>query len=97
MSGIEQPTPADLLGTARRLLLDDIAPGLDGAARYKALMIANAMAIAARAAQHGPLAELPDAARISADIRGGHHDNDSAMAQRLLAFAAARCRVSGKG
>jgi hypothetical protein len=93
MSGIERPDPADLLRTARALLLDDIAPVLDGPARYKALMIANAMAIAARAE---PLAELPDAALICADIRSGLHDDDTALAERLLAYAEARCRVSSK-
>jgi hypothetical protein len=96
MSGIERPDPADLLETARRLLLDDIMPALDGPARYKALMIANAMAIAARAARAEPIAEFPHAASICADIRAGRYDDDSTLAQRLLAYAEARCRISSK-
>ncbi len=96
MSGLEQPGPADLLETARRLLLDEIASGLDGAARYKALMIANAMAIAARAAQAEPISELADAAKICADIRAGLHDDDALLGRRLLAYAEARRKISSK-
>lgn len=96
MSGIERPDAADLLETARSVLLDEIVPSLAGPARYKALMIANAMAIAGRAAQAAPLAELADAASICAAIRAGRCDDDDAVFERLLAYAEARCRVSSK-
>ena len=54
-----EPTAANLLDTAREVMRDSIIPGLTGAARYDALMVANAMAIAARqiAAGHRPMEE----------------------------------------
>ena len=45
----DEPDTADLLQTARDLLLDAVLPELKGTTRYKTLMIANAMGIAARA------------------------------------------------
>jgi uncharacterized protein DUF6285 len=42
------PDAADLLATARDTLVDELLPALPGERRYTALMIANAMAIAAR-------------------------------------------------
>jgi len=43
-----QPEAQNLLLTARRLLLDQLVPELEGSRKYEALMIANAMGIAAR-------------------------------------------------
>ncbi|POA48304.1 acyl-CoA dehydrogenase [Pseudomonas sp. MPR-ANC1] len=43
-----QPNAAELLDIARLTLLEQISPGLPGELRYPLLMIANAMAIAAR-------------------------------------------------
>ena len=43
-----EPTAVSLLDTAREVLRDSVIPCLSGAARYDALMVANAMAIAAR-------------------------------------------------
>ena len=43
-----QPCGYDLLVTARQLLLDELLPVLPPQARYKALMIANAMGMAGR-------------------------------------------------
>jgi hypothetical protein len=42
------PKAADLLETARAVLRETILPQLPPSARYEALMVANAMAIAAR-------------------------------------------------
>lgn len=42
------PSGADLLGIAREVLKGDIVDALDGDSKYKALMIANAMAIVSR-------------------------------------------------
>jgi tRNA C32,U32 (ribose-2'-O)-methylase TrmJ len=42
------PDAASLLASAREALLADVLPSLDASPRYTALMIANAMAIAAR-------------------------------------------------
>lgn len=43
-----QPNAAELLDIARLTLLEQISPALPGELRYPVLMIANAMAIAAR-------------------------------------------------
>ena len=44
----EQPDAGELLEAARESLMETVLPCLEGDARYQALMIANAMAIAAR-------------------------------------------------
>ena len=44
----EEPDALDLLEVARETLLEAVAPALDGDARYQALMVANAIAIAIR-------------------------------------------------
>jgi Domain of unknown function (DUF6285) len=75
-----EPGGARLLALARRELLDTLLPQLQGAARYRARLIANAMKIAGRELEgEGPeggeiahrlrglaAAELPGAAEISA-------------------------------
>lgn len=94
-----RPTPGELLAIARTTLLE-VAGGLDGEARFKLLMAANAMAIAERALRLGDgavtaaEAALGDQAALGAAIRAGAHDGDTALAERLLALAEARCRVS---
>lgn len=95
MSAMELPDAADLLDIARTTLLDEIVPQLQGDARFKALMVANAMAIAGRAAA-GTIAELHDPARLCADIRAGRHDDDAALRDRLADHAEASCRISSK-
>ena len=50
------PTAAELLGTARATLVDELLPALAGERRYTALMLANALAIAARDAAQGAAA-----------------------------------------
>src|SRR5688572_14536992 len=59
------PGPADLLSIARSTLLDDVLPRLPEDLRYTALMIANAMAIARRAAEAGETAAQAELARLS--------------------------------
>lgn len=53
----DRPTSGELLQEARRILREELAPELRGAERYKALMIANAVGMAARelAAGEAPL------------------------------------------
>lgn len=53
----DRPTSEELLVEARRILREDLAPELSGGQRYKALMIANALGMAARelAAGEAPL------------------------------------------
>ena len=50
---VEQPDALALLVTARETLLEQLLPQLDGDARYQALMIANAMAMALRELRPG--------------------------------------------
>jgi len=60
----EQPNAEALLAIARDVLKQDILPLLPSDQRYNLLMIANAMAIAARQCQQGHQPEpapLPDA------------------------------------
>jgi hypothetical protein len=100
--GAEMPDGAALLEIARRTLLDDVLPGLAGDARFKALMVANALAIAARAHADSGVAEAARAlgafAEVCAGIRGGTYDpgtpDHDRIAAALLALAEAKCRVS---
>jgi hypothetical protein len=96
VSAIELPGAADLLAIARSTLLDEVIPTLEGDARFKALMVANAIAIAARVVEIGDIADLPDAAALCANIRAGAHDDDSTLGQILLAHSEARCQVSSR-
>jgi hypothetical protein len=90
---MEQPDAPALLAVALDTLRQEVIPQLQGGVRFKALMVANAMAIALRAA--GAVApDLPDAARLVAAIRAGDHDDDAVLAALLRAHAEARCRIS---
>lgn len=100
---MEEPRSADLLAIARRTLLDDVVPALDGDRRFRALMVANALAIAARAeAQAAAIADaeaaLGSPAGLRAAIRAGRLDPGAPgrdqVAAALLTLAEARCRVS---
>jgi len=55
---------ADLLVTARAALLDELLPALPVERRYVALMIANAMAIAARESALGGEADRDEVERL---------------------------------
>ncbi|MBA6133276.1 MULTISPECIES: DUF6285 domain-containing protein [Pseudomonas] len=56
----------ELLEIARQTLLEQVLPVLPGELRYPALMIANAMAIAARESRLGAHAEDQEQARLAA-------------------------------
>jgi len=85
---LERPDAADLLATARDVVLRQLLPALPEQHRFAARMVANAMAIARREplAETGPaLAALravvpaPDTpsallARLAGEIRAGAHD-----------------------
>ena len=75
---LEQPDARDLLATARAALLEKLLPALPAPLHYEARMIANAMAIAARASTvdaaslEARLANFADgAAAFAARIRSG--------------------------
>ncbi|MEO3475619.1 DUF6285 domain-containing protein [Roseomonas sp. CAU 1739] len=101
----EQPQAADLLATARDVLLKDLLPALPPDKAFAARMVANAMAIAARAAaqdgawEAAALARMPgDPAAFAAAIREGRFDpgtSHHAEAAALLdEITRARCVVS---
>lgn len=61
-----QPDAHELLDIARSTLLEQLLPALPGELRYPALMIANAMAIAARESRLVALAEDQERTRLAA-------------------------------
>lgn len=62
----DRPDATELLEIARRTLLDDVLPRLPDDLRYSALMIANAMAIAAREHAAGDADAIAELARLQA-------------------------------
>jgi hypothetical protein len=54
----DQPTGEQLLETARAVLRDELIPALPADRRHAALMVANAVAIAARQLQNGDTGDL---------------------------------------
>jgi hypothetical protein len=96
---MEEPDAASLLDIARRTLVDGIIPQLDGDTRFKALMVANALAIAARAQTEPPTShQLGDGTALAEAIRAGTYDpgtpDHTRIATVLMSVAEARCRVS---
>lgn len=96
-------TPGErLLETARDLLREELLPALPTHQRHAALMVANAMAIAARELNRRDDATLDEARaaedrRLCASIRAGDIDGGAAAAQlhaRLLASTRSRVEIS---
>jgi len=95
----DEPSGPALLDIARRTLLADIVPSLGGRQRYVALMVANAMRIAAREQQVARRADLATEAirRLVADetnsgdpvaalvrqLRQGRFDGDAVLYHAL--------------
>lgn len=102
----DTPTAEALLLQARKTLLEDLLPALPDARRYEALMVASAMAIAAReiAAEdmstHEAVAMAklidgnPSAEGLATAIRSGQKDGDAVVHAFLLREAAARLAIS---
>lgn len=63
-----QPHAHQLLEIARQTLLEQVLPALPGELRYPTLMIANAMAIAARENRLGAVLGLQEQAHLAALI-----------------------------
>jgi hypothetical protein len=95
-NAMEEPHEADLLAAARAALMAHVVPALEGTAKFQALMVANAIAIAQRGLSSGVIAPLPDEVALCAAIRAGAHDNDTALAKTLHEYTEARCRISSK-
>ncbi|CAH0303326.1 DUF6285 domain-containing protein [Roseomonas sp. CECT 9278] len=101
----EEPGAADLLATARDVLLNDLLPALPAEKAFAARMVANAMAIAAREAAQDTARDAAALARMGGDprafaaaIRAGAHDpgtpGHAAAATLLDDITRARCAVS---
>jgi hypothetical protein len=101
----EEPGAADLLATARDVLLNELLPALPAEKAFAARMVANAMAIAARDAAQDRAWEAQALARMGGDarafaaaIRAGTHDpgtpGHAATAALLDELTRARCAVS---
>ena len=82
------PDAANLLATARELLLAELLPALPEDRRYAGLMVANAMAIAAREHGQGAEALCAEAARLRELLAApSPADGDVAALRRALAAA----------
>ncbi len=94
---LEKPDAADLLATAREVVLKDLLPALPPEKGFAARMVANALGIAVReiAAEAMPARDL---AALAREIRAGAHDPGSAtqreVAVFLLEYARRRAEVS---
>jgi Domain of unknown function (DUF6285) len=86
----DRPNGAELLAVARRSLLEEVAPALQGQPRYVTLMVANAMGIALREleeaerferAQSVALAHVSpnNAVELVKSLRAGQHDADPSL------------------
>ena len=83
----DRPDATELLEIARRTLLDDVLPRLPQDLRYSALMIANAMAIAAREHAAGDANANAELARLQ-QLYGEPHQAlaGSALAAALIEY-----------
>jgi hypothetical protein len=101
----EPPEAADLLATARDVLLAELLPALPAEKAFAARMVANAMAIAAREAAQDPAWQAAALARMGGDarafakaIRAGLHDPGTPRHAEAVALlddlTRARCAVS---
>lgn len=101
----EEPQATDLLATARDVLLNELLPALPADKAFAARMVANAMAIAGRAAaqdsawEAATMASMPgDPAEFAAAIREGRFDpgtpHHAEAAALLDEITRARCAVS---
>lgn len=99
----DEPSGAALLDAARRALAEEVVPGLSGRPRYVALMVANAIGIAAREiAQADSLRETGTRVLGGADglldelvgaIRAGRRDADPDLHAALSAAAEAAAAI----
>ena len=92
MTERDLPDALALVAEARHTLLEHVLPALSGDARIKALMVANALGIAARELE-AP-APPPLTHDLAGAIRAGAHDADAALYATLVAAARARVAVS---
>jgi hypothetical protein len=89
----DRPYGPELLDVAREALLQELLAAPKEEQRLMALMIANAMAIAAREV-NAKLTEDDASRDLIEAIREAQHDNDRALYDRLVADARARLMIS---
>jgi hypothetical protein len=93
----EKPDAADLLATAREVVLAEILPHLPPEKAIAARMVAAAIALALREQAGTPL-PARDLAALAAGIRAGRHDPGTATHEEVAGFlrdyARARAAVS---
>ena len=92
MTDRDLPDALALVAEARHMLLEHVLPALSGDARIKALMVANALGIAARELEAPAPTETP--ADLVTAIRAGLHDGDPDVFAHLMAAAIARVMVA---
>lgn len=86
----DRPDARELVEAVTTWLGDELAPGLEGGARFQALVAVQALQIAARELALGPglaaedAAALGDAAALAAALRAGDHDDDLPRLAELL-------------
>lgn len=94
---LEKPDAADLLATAREVVLKELLPVLPADKAFAARMVAAAIALALREREAGTLPPR-DLAALSAEIRAGVHDPGAPTHEETRAFlrdhARLRARVS---
>lgn len=83
----DEPSGAALLDAARRSLMDEVVPGLEGRPRYVALMVANAIGIVSReigaANAENALLAIAEPNSLTQAIRAGAHDGDAVLFEGL--------------
>ena len=91
---LEKPDAADLLATAREVLLTELLPALPPEKAFAARMVASAMALAIRqgAADISAL-PAPDLALLAREIRAGTHDSGTTRHEEVLEFLRAYARL----
>ena len=94
---LEKPDAADLLATARDVVLNELLPALPPDKAFAARMVAAAIALALREGE-ADAGALParDLAALAREIRDGRHDPGAPTHEDVLAFLRdyARLRAS---
>ncbi|MCJ2051460.1 DUF6285 domain-containing protein [Methylobacterium sp. J-070] len=97
----DDPSGAALLDAARRALTEEVVPGLEGRPRYVALMVANAIGIAAREIAEADRLQAASERVLAGDgvealvraIRAGARDADPDLHAALSAATQAAAEV----
>ena len=94
----EKPDAADLLATAREVVLAELLPALPPEKVVAARMVAAAIALALRQSAAPPMADARDLAMLAGEIRAGLHDPGTESHAEVAGFlrdcARARAAVS---